>query len=113
MKRMIKNILKTTTILKFLLFHEEEYREKVLKRVVPFVGFGFAILALDFWKLTPSGILQPKTQWELRILCMLLLLLLYVLSLIPLTNRNLNKWKNVSRLSSQDLAKLTKYYDKT
>jgi len=109
---MIKGIHTTVTILRFLLFHEEAYREKVVKRAKPFAAVFLVLLGLDLWKLTPTGILQLKTQWELRIICMLSLLLLYVLSLIPLTRHSVKKWRDIPRLSSQDLERLNKYYEK-
>lgn len=93
----------TLFLLKYILLHEKSYTRKVLSRLAIYVGIAVAFLAVDFAKLTPSGILKPTTQFIVRISCLLMLLLLYVLSLIPATKTYLNKWRNPSKLTSKDL----------
>jgi hypothetical protein len=103
-------------ILGFVIFHEKEYRQRILKSMylsLPLLG----VLLLGVWefdlqKLSPTGSLSYSAQWGIRWLCTSLLFLLFVAHLAFVTKPYIKKWRNFSGLSSQEMKQFIEYRQK-
>jgi hypothetical protein len=97
-------------IVRFLLIHESAYRQSLYKRIKK-VGLPLFALAVGVWsfpleRLNPTGELPNLTQYRIRWLCMIILAMVFLTSFILLTIPYVKKWRNPSRLTSQELKKL-------
>ena len=97
-------------ILKFLIFHEPKYRKEILSRMwkvaIPLLGVLSFVLVFDLAKLSPTGEIAHSTQSIIRWLCLSLLFLLFVTSLALVTKTHVRKWRDTSKLTSQELKTL-------
>jgi hypothetical protein len=97
-------------LIKFLVLHDKQYQKLISKVGAILIALVSATWKFDFAQLTSKGIMNPATKLEIRVLLSVLLYSLFLLSFALLTRPYFKKWKNVPRLSSENLAKLSKYY---
>jgi|GEM_PF-4283154 len=100
-------------ILKFLIFHEPDYRKAILSRAwkiaIPLSAVLSFVLVFDLTKLSPAGEIVHSTQSIIRWLCTSILFLLFATSLALLTKTHIRKWRDTSTLISQELRKLIEH----
>jgi Na+/serine symporter len=97
-------------IVRFLLIHESAYKQKLCNRVkkigLPLFALAVGILSFPLERLSPTGELTNLTQYRIRLLCMIILAMVFLTSLILLTIPYVKKWRNPSKLTSQELKRL-------
>jgi len=112
-KDSIIGIHDTISILKFLIFHDIEYRKVILsklyKSAIVLGALLSFVLVYDLQKLSPTGQLSPLFQSIIRWASISLLSLLFVAYLAFYTKPYVKKWRNFHGLSSKELKQFIEY----